>query len=288
MGEEEVKFKNTAKSSSFSPDDLFYTIRQVHELINFDVIRLTGGEPLLYGQLLPLVKRINSLGIDNIRLTTNGLLLERLAKPLKEAGMRSVNVSLDAVDEDVFFLMSRRNKVEKIIRGIDAAIGAGMEVKLNAVMMKGINDQQIIPLLRFASSRRISIRYLEIMAMGHLYDKAAQYLLSKDEILHTIARHYDFVPVLRKDHATANYWRTSEGNEFGIIANESTPFCHDCNRLRLDSEGNIYGCLSDDHPISLKNINNENELRQKLLEALQQKQPLRFKGSPLSMLHIGG
>jgi cyclic pyranopterin phosphate synthase len=287
MGDEELK-SNKAVKSAFSADDLFHTIQQLHSLIDFKVIRLTGGEPLLYSAILPLLKKIYGLGIPQIKLTTNGLLLERLAVPLKEAGMDSVNVSLDAVDEDVFFLMSRRNKVDKIVRGIDAAIATGMEVKLNAVLMKGINEQQIIPLLEFAFARGISIRFLEIMAMGHLVDKAARYLVSKDEILHIIARHYDFAPVRRKEHATANYWRTAEGHEFGVIANESTPFCHDCNRLRLDSEGNIYGCLSDSHPISLKEVRNEAMLRAKLFEALGQKQPLKFKGSTLSMLHIGG
>jgi cyclic pyranopterin phosphate synthase len=287
MGEGEVKESNTSKSS-FSFDNLIASIQQLHELLDLNVIRLTGGEPLLYKQLVPLVKAISTIGIPEIKLTTNGFLLERLAKPLKEAGMNSVNISLDAVDEDVFFLMSRRNNVQRILDGIDAAIEAGLEVKLNTVLMKGINDQQIIPLAEFAFKRRIAIRFLEVMAMGHLYADAHKYLVTKDDVLHTMTQRYDFVPLLRKEGATANYWRTNEGHEFGVIANESAPFCHDCNRLRLDSDGNLYGCISDERPVSIRNIEGKEEWYEKLAEALNQKQVLKFSGSPLSMMHIGG
>jgi cyclic pyranopterin phosphate synthase len=214
-------------------------------------------------------------------------LLERLAKPLKEAGMQSINVSLDAIDEDVFFLMSRRYNVKRILNGIDTALSAGLDVKLNAVLMKGINDRQILPLLDYAFERKITIRFLEVMSMGHLHDKSAKYLVTKDEVLHTIAKHHDFIPLIRSASSTANYWKTDSGGVFGIIANESAPFCHDCNRLRLDSQGNIYGCLSSDHPINIKNLNAE-ELHEKLVEALSHKQSVKFTGSNLSMLNIGG
>lgn len=288
MGNNEVNEFNASKKSSFSAIDLIETIRQLHDVLGLEVVRLTGGEPLLYQQLLPVIKGISALGISDIKLTTNGFLLERLAPLLKDAGMRSINVSLDAVDEDIFFLMSKRHNVQRIINGIDAAIAVGLEVKLNVVLMKSLNISQIIPLLHFAFERKITVRFLEVMAMGHLYQEAHKHLVTKDEILQVIARHFDFIPLLRKSSATATYWKTNEGNVFGIIANESAPFCHDCNRLRLDSERNIYGCLSSNHPISIKNITGKELLLEKLTEALQQKQALKFKGSSISMLNIGG
>ncbi len=288
MGDNEVKEISASKKSAFSSIDLIEIIQQLHDVLGLEVVRLTGGEPLLYQQLLPVIKGISTLGISDIKLTTNGFLLERLAKPLKGAGMRSINVSLDAVDEDIFFLMSKRHNVQRIINGIDAATAAGLEVKLNVVLMKSLNVSQIIPLLHFAFERNITVRFLEVMAMGHLYQEAHKHLVTKDDILHTIARHFDFIPLLRKSSATATYWKTNDGKVFGIIANESAPFCHDCNRLRLDSEGNIYGCLSSDHPISIKNIASKEMLQQKLTEALYQKQALKFTGSSLSMLNIGG
>lgn len=275
------------KNGALNSDELTHIIRQLHDQLDLEVIRLTGGEPLLSPNLIPLIEESKKLGIPKIKLTTNGFLLERLAKPLKEAGMQSINVSLDAVDEDVFFLMSKRNGVKRVLKGIDTALNEGLDVKLNAVLMKGVNDSQILPLLNYAFSRNIVIRFLEVMSMGHLYHDSEKYLISRDDVLHKIASYYDFLPLIRSASSTANYWKTESGKVFGIIANESAPFCHDCNRLRLDSQGNIFGCLSSNLPINIKNISGE-ELKEKLALALSHKQKLKFTGSNLSMLNIGG
>jgi cyclic pyranopterin phosphate synthase len=287
MGDDELKEKNRLNKDYLSSSGTIALIQQLHRVLDLEVIRLTGGEPLLYPHLAEVIGAVKEMGIPEIKMTTNGFLLERSAQSLKEAGLQSINVSLDAVDEDVFFLMSKRNNVQRILNGIDAALNAGLRVKLNTVLMKGINETQVIPLLEYAFERNIPIRFLELMNMGHLYQQASNYLITKEEVLHTIARHYDFVPMLRKQSATANYWKTTDGNLFGIIANESAPFCHDCNRLRLDNKGNIYGCLSSNHPINIVDCN-EQELQQKLMQALHQKQTLKFTGSQLSMLQIGG
>ena len=287
MGEDEVK-ENNQHQHNAPAQQLLQTIGQLHALLNLETIRLTGGEPLLYHELIPLIKGIRAMGIEKIKLTTNGFLLERLAVPMKEAGLQSINVSLDAVDEDMFFLMSKRNDVKRILNGIDAAQAAGLHVKINAVIMKGINENQVLPLLEFAFERNIPIRFLEIMAMGYLHDTAGKYLFTQEDMLHRIAKKYPFKEIERTTAATANYWETTEGKIFGIIANESEPFCHDCNRLRLDSNGNIYGCLSSNHPIALDNQEDEATLISKLQQAMDQKQSLKFVGSDLSMLHIGG
>jgi cyclic pyranopterin phosphate synthase len=298
-GEDELKQANVSgKGDSLPVEQLLEMISRLHTQLRLDTIRLTGGEPLLYTGLAPLIKGIKTLGeSDNgagnqpapqIKLTTNGFLLERLALPLKEAGLQSINVSLDAVDEDAFFRMSRRHSADRIIRGIDAALAAGLAVKMNAVVMKGINDSQVLPLAQLAASRGIRIRFLEIMAMGHLFDQADRYLLTQDEILAMLSKRYTLTPLDRAASATARYWKTEEGQVIGIIANESQPFCRDCNRLRLDSSGNIYGCLSSNHPIPLSLGESEAEWGSKLQAAMKQKQMLRFTGSDLSMLHIGG
>ncbi|HXO75615.1 MAG TPA: GTP 3',8-cyclase MoaA [Puia sp.] len=294
-GEGELKQANApGKGDSLSAEQLLAMIGRLHTQLQLDTIRLTGGEPLLYPGLIQLIKGIKALGDAKtertlrIKLTTNGFLLERLALPLKEAGLQSINVSLDAVDEEAFFRMSRRHSADRIIRGIDAALAAGLSVKMNAVIMKGINDSQVLPLAELAASRGIRIRFLEIMAMGHLLDQADRYLMTQDEILAILSERYTLTPLDRAASATARYWKTEEGNIIGIIANESQPFCRDCNRLRLDSSGNIYGCLSSNHPIRLSLGENEEEWAMKLQSAMYQKQPLRFIGSDLSMLHIGG
>jgi cyclic pyranopterin phosphate synthase len=268
--------------------ELLKIIERLHGQLQLRTIRLTGGEPLMYGGLVEVIRGIRSMGIPEIKLTTNGSLLKKLAVPMKEAGMSSVNVSLDAVEEEVFFRMSKRRSVQRVIDGIDAALEAGLDVKINTVVMKGMNEGQVLPLLEFAFARRLRIRFLELMAMGYLHDRSADHLFTRQEILSVIAGRYTYTPLGRAGSATASYWQTEEGQIFGIIANESEPFCGDCDRLRLDSEGNIYGCLSSNHPIVLDSGDGAGEWSGKLQRALLQKQALRFRGSDLSMLHIGG
>ena len=275
------------REKAISADELLQIIAKLHGALQFSTIRLTGGEPLLYTNLIEVIEGIKALGISDIKLTTNGFLLEKMASQMKQAGMKSINVSLDAMDEDVFFLVSKRNNVSRILNGIEAAIKAGLKIKINAVLMKGINESQLLPLLEYAFLKNIPIRFLEVMAMGHLHGHSQKYLFTQHEILEVISTRYQFFPLDRNASSTANYWQTDGGSVFGIIANESEPFCHDCNRLRLDSQGNIYGCLSSNQPVSLVGIN-EGELNKKLQEALLQKQPLKFTGSELSMLDIGG
>jgi cyclic pyranopterin phosphate synthase len=288
-GEDDLKQANAGPAGgSLVVDDLLAIIRRLHGQLGLEHIRLTGGEPLLYPGLASLIRGIRDIGIGSVRLTTNGFLLEQQAVQLKEAGLEALNVSLDAVDEELFFRISRRRSAGRVIRGIDAALHAGLTVKLNAVVMKGMNDSEILPLLEFAFSRGIRIRFLEVMAMGHLHDDAGRYLVSQEEILQVIGSHHQLEPLARAKAATARYWKTEDGHVFGIIANESEPFCRDCDRLRLDSSGKIYGCLSSNQPIGLSLNEGKEEWREKLERALSQKQALRFVGSDLSMLRIGG
>jgi cyclic pyranopterin phosphate synthase len=268
--------------------ELLAVIRRLHEQLGLETVRLTGGEPLLYPGLAGLVEGLRSMDIRRIKLTTNGWLLERKAVALKQAGLQSINVSLDAVDEEVFSRMSRRHTVQRVIRGIDAALDAGLAVKVNTVVMKGMNDGQVLPLVEFAFMRGITIRFLEVMAMGHLYHDAERFLFSQQEILQMIGARYELTPLERKVSATARYWVTERGQRIGVIANASEPFCRDCDRLRLDSSGHIYGCLSNNHPIGLGIGETAAEWDGKLRQALGHKQDVRFTGSDLSMLQIGG
>lgn len=283
--EDEIAFDHRPQTTA---DDFIKIIAGLHSQLNLKTIRLTGGEPLLYRELETVIKSIKAIGIDDVRMTSNAFLLERHALKLKQAGLRSVNVSLDAMDDESFLRMTRRKQLQRTLKGIEAAIAAGLEVKINAVIMRGQNDDQILPLLEYAFAHSIPIRFLEVMAMGHLFGHAEQYLFTQQDILDTIATRYNFIRLPRKVSSTANYWQTEQGGVFGIIGNESEPFCSDCNRLRLDAKGNIYGCLSNNHPIAISGDENGFELTEKLQQAMQQKQSAHFVGSDLSMLHIGG
>jgi len=289
-GTDEDDIKDDSKDGEIiSVDEILKQIKLLNEILDLEVIRLTGGEPTLYKDLLPLIAGVRELGMKEIKMTSNAFLLKNKAKALAEAGLTHLNISLDAIDPDVFFNISRRKNIKKVIEGIDEAINSGIEVKLNSVIMKGTNDSQIIPLLEFAFDRKIVVRFLELMKMGHLQNgNFSSSFYSEEEILAVIDLKYKSLKLKRKKASTANYWETDEGQVFGVIANESEPFCNDCNRLRMDSFGNIYGCLSENKPISILESNSALELSKKLLEALNHKQKVRFKGSEISMLAIGG
>jgi len=264
-------------------------IAAVHELCKLKSIRLTGGEPLLYMNLIPLIEKIKLIGIDDIRLTTNGYYLKQTARQLKESGLRSINVSLDAIDTTVMKKIARHKNPQKALEGIEAALKEGLNVKLNAVIMRGQNESQIIPLLEYAAKMGIKVRYLELMKMGHLYAGKNELFFSEQEILRTIRHQYPISRLPRKTSETARYWSAGDDRVFGIIANESTPFCHDCNRLRMDSRGYFFGCLSNAIGDKLAPyIHDEKLLTQKLQQLLLLKQPVKFHGSALSMRNIGG
>ena len=272
-----------------SATTLLEIVAKLHQLLPLQTVRLTGGEPLLYKEIIAFTAGLTALGIPEIKLTTNGFLLKEYAHKLHEAGLASINVSLDAVESGAFFRISKRKNLSRILEGIDTAVAAGLHVKLNTVVMKGMNEDQVLPIFEYAKARNLTLRYLELMKMGHLFESEAENnFFSASQILQHLAEKYTFTPLPRQPAATANYWQTPDGYRFGIIANESSPFCQDCNRLRLDSQGNLYGCLSSETAIPA-NLHEPDEVwTAKLQQALLQKQPLRFKGSPVSMIAIGG
>lgn len=283
----ESKNKNTARPL-LSCEEYISIIDKIHALTNLETIRLTGGEPTLYKELIPLIEGIRKIGIQNIKMTSNATLLKQKAQNLKKAGLTSVNISLDAVDPELSFKMNKRKNFKNILDGIESAMNAGIQVKVNSVIMKNLNDTHLMELFEFCKRRNIRIRFLELMEMGHLHQNFENYFVSQSEILTSISTHYEIKPQPRTAGSTANYWTTNDGFTFGIVGNVSAPFCNDCNRLRLDSYGSIYGCLSNNTPIPVKEyLQDEEELRQKLFQALYQKKT-RFSGSKLSMLHIGG
>jgi cyclic pyranopterin phosphate synthase len=287
-----LSLSKPAKSSieeHLGVDEFTRLIEAVHRLTKLKSIRLTGGEPLLYPNLFSLIRNIQKIGIKDIRLTTNAFFLKENASKLFDAGVKSVNISVDAIDEDVFSKIARHSNTSRVFEGIEAAVKSGMNVKLNAVIMRGKNESQIIPLLDYATRLGIKVRFLELMKMGHLYHSENDLFYSENEILTTIQKKYNIEKLPRKHAETANYWRTSQGGVFGIIANESTPFCHDCNRLRMDSNGYFFGCLSNANGEKLAPyIHNEDQLTEKLKGLLLLKQPVKFHGSELSMRNIGG
>jgi len=210
-------------------------------------IRLTGGEPLLRKGIDSLIGKIRSVpGIEDIALTTNGILLPQLAGALVEAGLDRINVSLDALNPEVFQAMTgNRGKVRQVLRGIDAATRAGMRVKVNMVVEYGVNHSEIIPMARYFKKRGITLRFIEFMDVGNVNGWEMKKVYPAKRILEDLESLGDFSPV-DPSYAgeVANRYRFADGSaEFGMISSVTKPFCRNCSRARLSADGKLYTCL---------------------------------------------
>jgi cyclic pyranopterin phosphate synthase len=269
-----------------SPEKFCENILRIHRIVNLESVRLTGGEPTLYKELPKLIYMLKKSGIPKVSITTNGRLLKKLHRRLIDSGLDNVNVSLDSLDEEIFKKINRTTNVSYVLKGIESILNTGIEIKINSTIMKGFNDNQILPILDWAMDRNIIVRYLELMKMGHLFYSHSQYYFSEEEILNTIQSKYELAEVGREKSSTCNYWQISNGMKVGIISNHSKPFCSDCDRLRIDQFGNIYGCLSVNTAFPMEA--SDTHLRNNLLNAMQLKRDNNFSGSSISMQAIGG
>lgn len=208
--------------------------------------RLTGGEPLLRTDLETCIEALGDLraaGLERISLTTNGSLLARRASTLKHAGLDDLNVSLDALDPERFRLLSGgHGTVEQVLDGIEAATQAGLPVKINTVIVRDHNNDQILPLVRWASTRNIPLRFIEFMPLDGGGAWSSARVVSEAEILRHLQPHFDLKPVPRTAEP-ASYYSLDNGYRLGIISTISNPFCGSCDRLRLTATGELYACL---------------------------------------------
>ena len=210
-------------------------------------IRLTGGEPLLRRGLDDLVAMLAAVeGVTDLAITTNGVLLAHHAESLALAGLKRVTVSLDALDPQIFARMNGVGaKVERVLAGIHSAQTFGLPVKVNAVIQRGVNDGEILPLARWAQATGVDLRFIEYMDVGETNGWKLGEVVAGDEILAILGREFDLVP---RDPAyrgeVAAHWRPAGGvSEFGLIRSVTRPFCRDCQRLRLSADGKIFTCL---------------------------------------------
>ncbi|HDB0759929.1 GTP 3',8-cyclase MoaA [Staphylococcus aureus] len=222
-------------------------IAKVYAELGVKKIRITGGEPLMRRDLDVLIAKLNQIdGIEDIGLTTNGLLLKKHGQKLYDAGLRRINVSLDAIDDTLFQSINNRNiKATTILEQIDYATSIGLNVKVNVVIQKGINDDQIIPMLEYFKDKYIEIRFIEFMDVGNDNGWDFSKVVTKDEMLTMIEQHFEIDPVEPKYFGeVAKYYRHKDnGVQFGLITSVSQSFCSTCTRARLSSDGKFYGCL---------------------------------------------
>ena len=238
---------------TFLPKDELLTFEELTRISNIYAqlgvkkIRITGGEPLLRRNLYKLIEQLNLIdGIEDIGLTTNGLLLKKHGKNLYQAGLRRINVSLDAIEDNVFQEINNRNiKASTILEQIDYAVSIGFEVKVNVVIQKGVNDNQIIPMIDYFKNKNIEVRFIEFMDVGNDNGWNFNKVVTKEEMLNMIEQHFEISPVAPKYYGeVAKYFRHKDSDaQFGLITSVSESFCSTCTRARLSSDGKFYGCL---------------------------------------------
>lgn len=238
---------------AFMPREELLTFEEIVALVGTLVplgigkIRLTGGEPLLRRGLDDLVAMLAAVdGVKDIAVTTNGVLLAHHAEALALAGLDRVTVSLDALDPEIFARMNGGGaKVERVLAGISSAQAFGLPVKVNAVIQRGVNEGEVLPLARWAKSAGVDLRYIEYMDVGETNGWKLGEVVSGDEILSVLSGEFPLVP---RDPAyrgeVAAHWSHGDGaGEIGLIRSVTKPFCRDCQRLRLSADGKIFTCL---------------------------------------------
>lgn len=262
--------------AKFVPRDWLLSFEELYRLAELLVrragvrdIRITGGEPLVRRQLDRLIRQLAQIeGLADLSLTTNGILLAEQAAGLREAGLRRVNISLDTLDEETFQRISRRQGVQQVIDGIDAAIQVGFEsIKLNTIAIRGITESEVVRLIEFAASRNVCLRFIEFMPLDS--DRAWQpaSVLTGDELLKIAARHFGAPTPRSRPHPAqpAEDFDLPGGNRIGIIRSVTAPFCAACNRLRITADGSIRNCLFASDEVPLRDLMRSGALDDDLL-----------------------
>lgn len=267
------------------------------EAAGIERLRITGGEPLISPRLDAFLDSLAGLGLQDVSLTTNGQLLARKLPLLRAAGVRRLNVSLDTLDAGKFRQIARGGDLASVLDGMDQARAAGMSIKVNMVPMRGQNLNQVLPLLEYCLAQGYELRFIELMRMGHLARDGNAFLqqfVSLEQLLALIGQAYDYQQASAALDATALRYQIPGRGHFGVIANESVPFCRTCSRLRLSSTGWLHGCLSSDNRHFIGDLLDKPRhqalpaLQRLLVKALADKQDMAFSGGVTVMKVIGG
>ncbi|BCD87539.1 cyclic pyranopterin phosphate synthase [Pseudomonas solani] len=286
-----------AAQDELSAEAMVRGVSYLMEAAGIERLRITGGEPLVSPKLDHFLRGVSCLGLDDISLTTNGQLLSRKLPLLVDCGIRRINVSLDTLDADAFRGIARGGDLKTVLQGLADAKAAGLKIKLNMVPLRGQNLDQVLPLLEYCLENGFELRFIELMRMGHLARDGVgfqQQFIGLDELLALIGERHEFVQAEAPVDATALRYQIPGLGHFGIIANESVPFCRTCSRLRLSSTGWLHGCLSSSNRHYVGDLLEKPRhqalpgLQRLLVKALADKQDIAFSGGVTVMKIIGG
>ena len=256
-----------------------YRVAKVFVELGVKKIRLTGGEPLVRRDILKLVQQLGQLpGLDQLVMTTNGARLDTMAQPLQAAGVKRINISLDSLDPDKFRQLTRTGELQKVLQGIDAAKEAGFQnVKLNAVILKGRNDDEVLPLVNYARKREVDLTFIEEMPLGAISEHVrGECFMPSHEICEIIGREHRLLPSLHKSGGPARYFEFEDSPvRIGFISPHSHNFCGECNRVRVTVEGRLLLCLGNEHSADLRDVlrnsDDDEVLKRAIIQAMDLK-----------------
>jgi GTP 3',8-cyclase len=283
-------------NKELTAEDIIKLVNWLVDILDIEKIRLTGGEPLLTPKLEQLLPAINQLASKDLSLTTNGQLLKQKAAFLLKNGLKRLNISLDTLDPEKYRSITGGGKLQRTLDGIEEALDQGIKVKVNMVPVRLLNDDEVVSMLDYCLEKKIELRYIELMQMGHLQsrEKYDSKLVTMHQIFKQINKKHQFQPAAAPPDSTAKRYYIKDRGYFGIIANDSAPFCQNCNRLRLSSEGYLYGCLSSSKKFDLRPLlelpakTAKKQLESILASAILTKQDFSFNGSSTLMRSVGG
>ncbi len=249
-------------------------------------IRLTGGEPTVRARLSVLVAKLAKLGVD-LSMTTNGATLGMFAHDLRSAGLQRINISLDTLDRQRFIDLTRRDELPKVLEGIDAALAAGFHpVKVNAVLMRGINDDEIVPFLRLGREKGLTVRFIEFMPLDAQGEWSGDRVVPYDEILQQARQEFDFEPIARGTSPAERFAYTDGTGEFGVIASVTEPFCESCDRIRLTAEGQIRNCLFALEHVDLRQLLRNGGTDDDIARAVAGEVDRKWAGHAIGQVHF--
>ncbi len=235
-----------------------YLVAKAFTELGVNKIRLTGGEPLVRNNVMSLIERLGQLaGLKELLLTTNGAQLDKFAAPLRAAGVNRINISIDSLDAERFHRISRVGKLDKVLAGIDAARAQGFDrIRLNAVIMKGYNDDEVLRLTDYALDKEVDISFIEEMPLGNASDHDRESTVcSNDWVRGVLEQHYGLIASAEKTAGPSRYYQVAgKRSRIGFISPVSHNFCADCNRVRVTVEGRLLLCLGNEHSIDLRAI----------------------------------
>ncbi|MDG9670710.1 GTP 3',8-cyclase MoaA [Hahella sp. CR1] len=269
-----------AEDMTFLPREQILSLEELYDVgkafveLGVRKLRLTGGEPLVRRNILELVEKLGRLQeLHELTLTTNGSQLVKMAPDLRKAGVKRINVSLDSLNPDRFKELTRTGDLQQVLAGIEAAKTAGIErIKLNAVILRGRNEDEVMDLVRYARAEKLDISFIEEMPLGAITEHNRQLsFVSSAELRERISQDYELFPCSENTGGPSRYYRMSDsGSRIGFISPHSHNFCHLCNRVRVTVEGRLLLCLGNEHSVDLREVlrGRPDQLKQAIVDAM--------------------